>query len=213
MQFITFQEKNQKENETFLFFLQYTDNEEALNKLAYYIKKADTDDFYGDFSTFEIDTSVKLSKTTVEEIRHVNLGTFGPLFTVCKGKFSFDESDFINLDITQLAFKLNELYYSCGISDYFSKNNKILFFFKIESKTEYNKIMQAWTDNIGQNDIYHMILDWMNKYEGVIEDDEVINLLQNIRERMEQNDEINDIVEDFINGSKYNKKKRNTNSN
>ena len=37
MEFITFKENNQKENESFIFFLQYTNNEEALENLSYYI--------------------------------------------------------------------------------------------------------------------------------------------------------------------------------
>ena len=50
-----------------------------------------------------------------------------------------------------------------------------------------------------------MILNWINAYEEIIEDIEVSVLLQDMKERMENNDETNDIVEDFINGSKYNK--------
>jgi len=205
MQFITLQEHNQKEEESFIFFLQYTNNEEAIEKLAHYIKKADTDDFYGDFSTFEIDTSVKLSQSTVEEMKNINFGVFGPMFTVCKGKFSFDESAFINLDRTQIAYELDKLYYACRITDHFSKNNKVMFIKKIDCEADYKKIMRAWSNNVGQNDIYHMILDWINTYKDFIEDIEVSVLLQDIKERMENNDETNDIVEDFINGSRYNK--------
>lgn len=202
MQFITLQEYNQKEKESFIFFLQYTNNEEAIEKLAHYIKKADTDDFYGDFSTFKIDTSVKLSQSTVEEMKNVNFGVFGPLFTVCKGKFSFDESTFINLDSIQIAYELDKLYYPCRITDYFKQSSDKNY---KECQADYEKIMRAWSNNVGQNDIYHMILNWINAYEEFIEDIEVSVLLQDMKERMENNDETNDIVEDFINGSKYNK--------
>ena len=205
MQFIILQEHNQKEKESFIFFLQYTNNEEAIEKLAYYIKKADTDDFYGDFSTFEIDTSVKLSQSTVEEMKNVNFGVFGPLFTVCKGKFSFDESAFINLDSTQIAYELDKLYYACRITDHFKQSSDKNYKNYKECQADYEKIMRAWSNNVGQNDIYHMILNWINAYEEIIEDIEVSVLLQDMKERMENNDETNDIVEDFINGSKYNK--------
>ena len=119
MEYISFQENNKKENESFIYFLQYTGNEDAINKLEYYVKSADTPDLYGDFSTFEIDTSVKLKQTSVDDISRINLGYYGPTFTVCKGKFNFDDSLFKNLDKSNIGLKLDELYYACRICDYF----------------------------------------------------------------------------------------------
>lgn len=122
MQFVTLQEYNQKENETFVFFLQYTDNEKTIDELAYFIKNANTDDLYGDYSKFQIDNTTLLSQSTVDEINNVNLGTFGPLFTVCKGRFIFNRNNFDNIHQSEWGLKLDELYYACRISDYFVKN-------------------------------------------------------------------------------------------
>ena len=56
MNFIIFKENNTKENESFIFFLQYDGNEEQLNKLNNIISKTDFDNLHGgDYSSFEID--------------------------------------------------------------------------------------------------------------------------------------------------------------
>ena len=51
-----------------------------------------------------------------------------------------------------------------------------------------------------QNDIYHMILNLINEYESSINNK---SLIEDIRERMNNDDETNNIVEDFINGHVY----------
>lgn len=122
MQFVTLQEYNQKEHESFIFFLQYTGNEEAINNLSYFIKNAKTDDLlYGDCSKFQIDNTTLLSQTTVDELNNVIMENFGPLFTVCKGRFIFNKSNFDNISNSEWGQKLDELYYACRISDYFVK--------------------------------------------------------------------------------------------
>jgi len=119
MQFVTLQEYNQKEHETFIFFLQYTGNEEAINDLSYFIKNANTEDLCGHYSKFQIDNTTLLSQSTVDELNNVNIGIFGPVFTVCKGRFVFNKNHFNNLNSLEWGLKLDELYYTCKISDYF----------------------------------------------------------------------------------------------
>jgi len=51
-----------------------------------------------------------------------------------------------------------------------------------------------------QNDIYHMILNLINENQSSINNKDQI---EHILERMNNNDETNDIVEDFINGPIY----------
>ncbi len=121
MQFITFKEHNNKENEEFVFFLQYTGNEKSIEKLAYYVKNANNDDLTGDFSIFDIDIECKLTNDAVEQIERVNIGEFGPLFTVCKGSFTFDHSVFENINPDDWALKLDELYYACRIPNHFKE--------------------------------------------------------------------------------------------
>ena len=196
MEFITFKENNKKENESFIFFLQYTNNEEALENLSYYIEKADPSDLNGDFSSFEIDINTKISESSVHELEKVNLGTFGPLFTVCKGLFSFNKEMFDEVEESEWALKLDSLYYACRISDHFKiiKNNNQ------KRLRDFQNILTAWMKDTNQNDIYHMILNLINEYESSINNK---SLIEDIRERMNNDDETNNIVEDFINGHVY----------
>ena len=196
MEFITFKENNKKENESFIFFLQYTNNEEALENLSYYIEKADPSDLNGDFSSFEIDINTKISESSVHELEKVNLGTFGPLFTVCKGLFSFNKEMFDEVEESEWALKLDSLYYACRISDHFKiiKNNNQ------KRLRDFQNILTAWMKDTNQNDIYHMILNLINENQSSINNKDQI---EHILERMNNNDETNDIVEDFINGPIY----------
>lgn len=66
---------------------------------------------------------------------------------------------------------------------------------------EFNNIFVAWNNNESSSDIYHMILYWMNKYKDNIKSQDEI---EDIYERMNNDDSTNDIVEDFIYG-KYSK--------
>lgn len=68
---------------------------------------------------------------------------------------------------------------------------------------EYNNIIKAWDNNVSSNDIYHMILYWINTYKNEIKNETVLELVDDILDRMNNKDETNDIVEDFIYGSKY----------
>lgn len=68
---------------------------------------------------------------------------------------------------------------------------------------EYNNIFKSWKDNVSSSDIYHMILYWINTYKDEITDSYVLELLEDVLYRMNNDDETNDIVEDFIYGSKY----------
>jgi hypothetical protein len=193
MEFITFKENNKKENESFIFFLQYTNNEEALKNLFYYVNKADADDLNGDFSSFEIDIENKISEKSVYELEKVHIGIFGPLFTVCKGSFSFNKDIFEKEDESNWALKLDELYYACRISDHFKQNNE-------KRLSDFQNIMTAWMKDTNTNDIYHMILDLLNEHKNSIINGD---LLEEILQRMNSNDETKDIVEDFVYGDKY----------
>lgn len=66
-------------------------------------------------------------------------------------------------------------------------------------RKDYNKIMQAWIDGKNHNDIYHMILRWIENQKYRDKD------MEDIYNRMRNGDETNDIVENFIYGSKYEK--------
>lgn len=120
MKFVTFKEVNLKEEETFIFFLQYDNNEEKLKELSEIIKSADTSDLNGDFSIFEIDVNTLLSESTVKELENVDLGHFGPTFNVCRGDFTLCMDVFNNVD--DLALRLDEFFYAFRITEHFKVN-------------------------------------------------------------------------------------------
>jgi hypothetical protein len=138
MNFITFKENNNKENESFIFFLQYDGNEEQLNKLNDIISKTDFSDLYGgDCSTFEIDIKTMISENSVDQITKINLGCFSHLFNKCSGEFKFPYVLFEDLNESEMAFKLDQLFYACSIRNYFSSDKS--FDKAIQYELEYNK--------------------------------------------------------------------------
>jgi hypothetical protein len=119
MKYITFQENNKKEYESFIFFLQYDGNEEHLKLLNNYINYADFSSLYGDYSTFEIDIDTLLDEETVENICKVRLGSFSKRFQICKGHFDLPYEVFINSNETETARILDDLFFACQIRDHF----------------------------------------------------------------------------------------------
>ena len=90
MEFIVFIEHNHKENETFVIYLQYTNNEESLKKLEEFINTADYSFLEGgDYSDFEIDMSVKFSEDMVDQHCKLSFGTYSHMFQKVSGKFVF----------------------------------------------------------------------------------------------------------------------------
>ena len=208
MKFVTLKEENTKENETFVLFLQYDNNMENLKKLTEIINSADTSEMYGDYSKFSIDIINLVSEQTVQELCKIDIGVYGPLFSSCYGVFSFPHKDFDNLSNEDKALKLDELFYPCRISDYFQKekieeSNSEKVDSKIDKKSLL-KIFEAWKEEESSSDIYHMILDWINKNQQFLKHDKkASSIIEEILTRMESNDETNDIVEDFVVGYKY----------
>jgi len=119
MKYITFQENNKKEYESFIFFLQYDGNEEHLKLLNNYVNYADFSELYGDYSTFEIDIDTLLDEEIVENICKVRLGSFSRRFQICKGHFDLPYELFINSNETETARILDDLFFACQIRDYF----------------------------------------------------------------------------------------------
>lgn len=201
MKFIIFKEDNKKEHETFIFFLQYDQNENMINKLKDIIDSTDFSEMDGDYSSFEMDTQNKISEQTVDELCSIELGSYSDLFTECRGKFNFPYDAFTFLSDTEKARKLDELFYACRIKDYF-KIDDIDFEVTKEASEDLKNIFKAWDNDASHNDIYHMILEWINNYEDGFSE-KLKNITRNIRERMNNNDETNDIVEDFIYSGEY----------
>jgi hypothetical protein len=72
-------------------------------------------------------------------------------------------------------------------------------------KEDFNNIFKSWINGLNSNDIFYMILYWIQEHIEDVEDVDVKYNMKNIILRMETNDEINNIVEDFIYGDLYKK--------
>jgi hypothetical protein len=202
MQFVLFQEDNKKENETLFTFLPLKNNEEELLKLSDIIKSADTSELNGDYSIFYLHFGKQISQATVNEMCQVSSmlsNRYGPLFSVCYGKFTFPFYEFKDLSPLEIASKLDEKLFACQIEKYFSGVEKKA---KLDKKSFYH-MFEAWNNNESSSDIYHMLLDWIDKNEIYITDNKCLEIINDIKTRMENNDETTDIVEDFIMGYNY----------
>jgi hypothetical protein len=119
MQYVVFAEKNHKEHETFIFYLQYTGNEKKIDKFAKLVERANFDFMDGDYSEFLIQTSVKISEQSVIEHLRINLGSYARMFSVCKGHFDFNFDSLEDLSDTDLACALDNNFFACRIKDFF----------------------------------------------------------------------------------------------
>lgn len=123
LEFVTFIEKNHKENETFIFFLQWTGNEAELRLLERATNKALLDDMYGDYVEVHLDASARLSEATVDQMCRVSdTNNYHRMFTKCTGTFKcpLTEEEIETEDEYLLARTLDESFYSCKIEQMFS---------------------------------------------------------------------------------------------
>lgn len=163
MKFIVFKEDNKKENKLFIFFLKYDSNENMIDKLNEIIDSADFSEMEGDYSTFEINTSKKVSEESVKDLLNIKIGDYYTVsFSECRDFFHFPYDEFEGLSDTEKAKKLNELFYDCKIRNYFDKEFKI----SIKALEDLKYILDAWIDdNRSQNDIYNLTINWINNYK------------------------------------------------
>jgi hypothetical protein len=123
LEFVTFIEKNHKENETFIFFLQWTGNEAELRLLERATKEALLDDMSGDYVEVHLDTSARLCEATVDQMCCVkDTNNYNRMFTKCTGTFKcpLTEEEIETEDEYLLARTLDESFYSCKIEKMFS---------------------------------------------------------------------------------------------
>jgi hypothetical protein len=74
----------------------------------------------------------------------------------------------------------------------------------LKIKCEFNNIIKAWIKGYSHNDIYHMILDWIeHNIQELSLNINTKNSINDIYNRMINNDSTQDIVEDFVYGEKY----------
>lgn len=68
---------------------------------------------------------------------------------------------------------------------------------------EYMAILKAWDDGESYDDLYELIVDWIEEYKDNLKTEEAKKEADELWERFESSDETKDIVEDFIHGDKY----------
>jgi hypothetical protein len=116
MEFICFFEKSEKEEETYVHFLQFTGNEKQLKKFSVAIEKAHS-------KSYSIDIENRVSERTVDDMMRVNgPNSYAPFFVKHVGKFKSP----ISIHTTghsspeRLFYYLEECLYCCHIEDHFS---------------------------------------------------------------------------------------------
>lgn len=118
--YVIFLEKNQKEDDHFIIYLQFNGNEYEIAKLKNVVDTADYDDLGEDLSYFYIDTDNFISQKSVDEhVANKNFGNWDKMFQVCTGMITFDDEDYRDLTPAEMARKLNEDFYHCRIKELF----------------------------------------------------------------------------------------------
>jgi hypothetical protein len=112
MKFILLHEFNTKENESFIYFMQYTGNEETIASFSEFISKADYDAMGGDYVKFEIDTENLVSKNTAVEMEKCNFGMFSILDGTMVDPFHGDSVK--DMEGDEIARRLNDEFYGYG---------------------------------------------------------------------------------------------------
>lgn len=123
MEYIIVLEHNHKEDETWLFYCQWTSNEEELEKLAKAIETADTEDLSGDYASFSV-SRVKIPESAVDI--HCSISDFCGyihMFQKCEGTFTCPE---FSKDPYERAKELDECYYHGRLRESFSGTRKKL---------------------------------------------------------------------------------------
>jgi hypothetical protein len=67
----------------------------------------------------------------------------------------------------------------------------------------YKKIHTGWNTNESFSELYHMIVNWMEIWTPEKVHPECAELLHEYGERCNNGDDIHDLIEDFIYGSRY----------
>lgn len=130
MMFILLHEFNTKENESFIYFIQYTGNEKIIASFANFILKANYDNLEGgDYVKFEIDTKNLVSENTANEMINCKFGSYSYMFSKLTGKMldpfnkdsdSDSDSDSVeDMDGDKIATLLNDEFFGNRITKLF----------------------------------------------------------------------------------------------
>jgi len=118
MEYIMVLEHNKKENETYIFYCQWTGNELELEKLIHVIKTANPEDLSGDVAIFEV------SRTRIPESAvnvHISIKDFGSytnMFQKCEGTFT---CPIFSEDPHEKAIGLDDKFFGGRLPKFFGK--------------------------------------------------------------------------------------------
>lgn len=126
LEFVVLYEKNYTYKEVFVFYLQWTGNEEAITLLEKITSKALYEDYEykcnNEYSFICVDIENLIPESAVDiHCRLIDPNSYCPLFTKLTGKFKcpFKEEDY-DIDEYELPSLINEELYDCRIRDMFS---------------------------------------------------------------------------------------------
>ena len=131
MEFIIVLEHNHKENETYVFYCQWTDNEVELQKLIDVIENTNTEDMNGDYASFDVTRTI-LPEAAVDA--HVKINDFVGyihMFQKCSGIFTCPE---FSEDSHEKAKELDEYFYHGRLREHFSVTKEQL----LKQREKYN---------------------------------------------------------------------------
>jgi hypothetical protein len=122
MKFILLHEFNTKENESFIYFMQYTGNEETIASFSEFISKADYGNLEGgEYVKFEIDSKNLVSENTADEMIKCNFGSYSCMFSKLTGKMvdPFNEYSVEDMEGDEIATLLNDEFFGNRITKLF----------------------------------------------------------------------------------------------
>ena len=113
MKFVVLHEFNTKK-QSFIYFMQYTGNEETIASFADLISKADYDNLGGDYVQFEIDSENLVSENTADEMIKCNFDMFSKL--TGKMELPFTKKEVEDMEVHEIATRLNKEFLGYGNS-------------------------------------------------------------------------------------------------
>jgi len=124
-EFVVFIEFNPNEQETFIYYLQWTGNEEKLTLLHQILDKADFSEWTGGKPAFSIDINYKLSEEVVDaHTRVLSINHYYKMFTKCTGEFKWKLENLIMTleleDEYQMGGDMFDQFCCCRIKEMFS---------------------------------------------------------------------------------------------
>lgn len=124
-EFIVCMERNTKQQEVFIYYLQWTTNEETILRLNKAIQKANyAEKEGGDYSELRCDLDKKLPESVVDaHIGLKDMNSYFPMFTKCTGTFTFhlSEEEIDETEECNLASILDIMFYGCKMPEMFSE--------------------------------------------------------------------------------------------